>query len=71
MRDKIKEYIKNHIKEFWLEGVKFSDEDYEFVEKLIAEGKSLEDACNEMMQTIRKFQRLLNYLDEGLDDIEK
>ena len=44
MRDKINEYIKNHIKGYELEGVEFCDEDYEFVEKLITEGKSLEDA---------------------------
>ena len=32
--------------------------------KLIAEGKSLEDACNEMMQGVR------DCLDEGLEDTD-
>lgn len=63
MKQRIKEYIKNHIKGYELEGVEFCDEDYEFVAKLIAEGKSLEDACDEMMLGIR------NCLDEGLEDI--
>ena len=65
MRDKINEYIKNHIKGYELEGVEFCDEDYEFVEKLITEGESLEDACDEMMLGIR------NCLDENLEDIEE
>lgn len=54
MKQRIKEYIKNHIKGYELDGVEFCDEDYEFVEKLITEGKSLEDACDEMMLGIRR-----------------
>lgn len=64
MKGKIKEYVENNTKEFELEGVEFCDEDYEFVEKLIAEGKSLEDACDEMMQGVR------DCLDEGLEETD-
>lgn len=64
MKEKIKEYVENNAKKFELEGVEFCNEDYEFVENLIAEGKSLEDACNEMMQDVR------DYLDEGLEDTD-
>ncbi len=64
MKEKIKEYVENNTKGFELEGVEFCDEDYEFVEKLIAEGKSLEDACDKMMQGVR------DCLDEGLEDTD-
>lgn len=64
MKEKIKEYVENNTKAFELEGVEFCDEDYEFVEKLIAEEKSLENACDEMMQGIR------DCLDEGLEDTD-
>lgn len=64
MKEKIKEYVENNTKGFELEGVEFCDEDYEFVEKLIAEGKSLEDACDEMMQGVR------DCLDEGLEETD-
>ena len=40
MKEKIKKYIENNTKGFELEGEEFCNEDYEFVEKLIAEGKS-------------------------------
>lgn len=64
MNKYIKEYVENNIKGFELEGVEFCDEDYEFAEKLISEGKSLEDACDEMMQGVR------DCLDEGLEDTD-
>ena len=65
VRDKIKECVEQNIKGYDLEGVEFCDEDYELVENLIAKGKSLEDACDEMMQGVR------DCLDEGLKDIEE
>ena len=63
MREKIKEYIDRNAKGFDLGGVEFCEEDYEFVEKRISEGKSLEDACDEMLQGVR------DCLDEGLNDV--
>lgn len=48
----IKEYVENNAKDFDLDGVEFCDEDFDFVEELIAKGKSLEDACDEMMQGV-------------------
>lgn len=65
VRDKIKECVEQNIKGYDLESVEFCDEDYELVEDLIAKGKSLEDACDEMMQGVR------DCLDEGLEDIEE
>ena len=43
MKEKIKEYVENNTKGFELEGVEFCDEDYEFVEKLIAEANATYD----------------------------
>lgn len=53
MREQIKEYVENNAKDFDLDGVEFCDEDFDFVEELIAKGKSLEDACDEMTQGVR------------------
>lgn len=64
MRKNIENYIEHNIKNYQLEGVEFCNEDYEFAEKLIAEGKSLKDACDEMMQGVR------DCLDEGIEDTD-
>lgn len=64
MRESIKQYMTSHTKDFELEGVEFCEEDYEFAEQLVANGKSIEEACDETMQSIR------DCLDAGLDDLE-
>ena len=55
----IKEYVENNAKDFDLDGVEFCDEDFDFVEELIVKGKSSEDACDEMMQGVSDYQRML------------
>lgn len=53
MREKIKSYIEKEAKNFDLEECEFCEEDFTYVESLIAEGKSLENACMNMMQIMR------------------
>lgn len=48
MKEKIKEHVENNIKDDeWCNVVR---EIYELITRLIAEGKSLEDACNEVLK---------------------
>ena len=53
MRERIRDYLEKEAKNFDLEGCEFCDEDFEYVEFLIANGKSLEAACMNMMQVMR------------------
>lgn len=62
MREKIEDYIDENLRYFELEGVEITEEDIEFIEEKINSGKSIEDACDEVLSGIREC------LDEGLDD---
>lgn len=62
MREKIKEYIEENLKYFELAGVEITEEDIDWAEGKIVQGKSIEDACDELLNGIREC------LDEGLED---
>ena len=66
MRDKIWDYVKNHLKDFELEGVEIAEEDIAWIQNRIdIDNISLETACDECLQDIR------DILDEGLEDEEE
>lgn len=66
MREKIKSYIESNLQYFGLEGVKIEEEDLDFAEEKVKQGKSIEDACDELLRGIREwldnFQGLADYL---------
>lgn len=62
MREKIKDYIEENLKHFELAGVEITEEDIDWAEEKIGQGKSIEDACDELLNGIREC------LDEGLED---
>ena len=64
VRQDIEIYIKNNLKHFELEGVEFTKEDFDLAEEKVMQGKSIEDACDEVLKEIREC------LDEGLDELE-
>lgn len=61
MREKIENYIENNLKHFELQGVEITEHDIELAEEKVKQGKSVEDACNEVLKGIREC------LDDGLD----
>lgn len=63
MREKIWNYVEDNLKGFELEGVEISEEDIDWIEdKINNYNMSLEDACDECLQSIR------DCLDEGIED---
>ena len=62
MREKIEDYMENNLKYFELEGVEITEDDFDFVEEKVKQGKSIEDACDEVLRGIREC------LDDGLED---
>lgn len=62
MREKIEDYMKNNLKYFELEGVEVTEDDFDFAEEKVKQGKSIEDACDEVLRGIREC------LDDGLED---
>ena len=62
MREKIEDYMENNLKYFELEGVEITEDDFDFAEKKVKQGKSIEDACDEVLRGIREC------LDDGLED---
>ena len=54
MRDKIKSYIENNLKYWELEGVEITEEDICFIESKVKQGKSIENACNEVLNGIKE-----------------
>lgn len=62
MREKIEDYMENNLKYFELEGVEITEDDFDFAEEKIKQGKSIEDACDEVLRGIREC------LDDGLED---
>lgn len=66
MRDKIKSYIESNLQYFGLEGVKIDEEDLDFAEEKVKQGKSIEDACDELLRGIREwldnFQGLADFI---------
>lgn len=66
MRDKIKSYIESNLQYFGLEGVEIDEEDLDFAEEKIKQGKSIEDACDELLRGIREwldnFQGLADFI---------
>lgn len=62
MREKIESYIESNLKYFELEGVEITEDDIDFVEEKVRQGKSIENACDEMLRGIREC------LDYGLED---
>lgn len=65
MREKIETYIEENLKYFELEGVEITEYDIDFAEEKVKQGKSIEDACDEVLKGIREC------LDEGLEDFEE
>lgn len=62
MREKIEDYMENNLKYFELEGVEITEDDFDFAEEKVKQGKSIEDACDEVLRGIREC------LDDGLED---
>lgn len=62
MREKIEDYMENSLKYFELEGVEITEDDFDFAEEKVKQGKSIEDACDEVLRGIREC------LDDGLED---
>lgn len=62
MREKIESYIEENLKYFELEGVEITEYDIDFAEEKARHGKSIEDACDEVLRGIREC------LDDGLED---
>lgn len=60
IKEIIKNYMVTNLKYFDLESVELSKEDFDFALKMVKEGKTVEDACNEVLRSIR------NCLDDGL-----
>ena len=61
MKEKIKDYMESNLKYFELEGVEITEEDFDFAESKVKYGKSIEDACDEVLKGIREC------LDNGLE----
>lgn len=62
MREKIESYMESNLKYFELEGVEITEDDFDFAEEKVRHGKSIEDACDEVLKGIREC------LDNGLED---
>ena len=62
MRAKIAIYMESNLKHFELEGVEITEDDFDFAEEKVMQGKSIEDACDEVLRGIRAC------LDDGLED---
>ena len=62
MREKIESYMESNLKYFELEGVEITEYDIDFAEEKVRHGKSIEDACDEVLRGIREC------LDDGLED---
>lgn len=62
MREKIEDYMENNLKYFELEGVEITEDDFDFAEEKVKQGKPIEDACDEVLRGIREC------LDDGLED---
>ena len=61
MREKIEDYMESNLKYFELEGVEITEDDFDFAEEKVRNGKSIEDACDEVLRGIREC------LDDGLE----
>ena len=62
MREKIEDYMEENLKYFELLGVEITEDDFNFAEEKVRQGKSIEDACDEVLRGIREC------LDDGLED---
>ena len=64
MREKIESYMEENLKYFHLVGVEITEDDFDFAEDKVKQGKSIEDACDEVLRGIREC------LDNGLEDFK-
>lgn len=64
MKEKIEKYVEEHLKEYELEGVEIVEEDIDYIEKLVNAGKTIEEASDKIMLSIR------DCLDAGLEETE-